>query len=194
MWCQRVRDELDTVADRYCPDKCLPIRDRLTAIPYEAWESEFTAIDLCLKDCIRLQISSAFFRLNNSGRDISLNQTEVIPPDTYVAYHARDIHYDPTVYENPMEWDPARYLPDRAEDKKEYAWLGWGVASHPCIGVKFAKLEITIIVAFFLAYFEELQVVHENGEPRELPAVNKNGHQVQKPCEPIFLRYQLRQD
>lgn len=41
---------------------------------------------------------------------------------------------DPEIFENPDKWDPSRYLPERAEDKKlnKYAWNGWGKGRHPC--------------------------------------------------------------
>jgi hypothetical protein len=34
-----------------------------------------------------------------------------------------DLHLSPDVYPEPLKWDPGRYLPDRAEDKKRP--LGW---------------------------------------------------------------------
>lgn len=44
---------------------------------------------------------------------------------------------DPSVYPNPEKWDPSRYLPDRAEDKKvSMGYLGWGIARHPCLGMR----------------------------------------------------------
>lgn len=37
------------------------------------------------------------------------------------------------IYPNPKVWDPSRYLPGRAEDKKvEHGYLGWGTGLHPC--------------------------------------------------------------
>lgn len=39
-----------------------------------------------------------------------------------------DVHYNPEIYTNPTEWDPSRYLPDRAEDKKHpFGFVGWGM-------------------------------------------------------------------
>lgn len=36
-----------------------------------------------------------------------------------------------------MIFDPTRFLPDRAEDKKvPHAFLGWGSGRHPCLGMK----------------------------------------------------------
>lgn len=196
-WYDRVREELETVADRYCSDKSLTIKERLMDIPVDVWENGFPTIDLCLKESIRLQLLGSAFRKNISGHDIPLNKagTEVIPPDAYVAWHTRDVHMNPDIYENPEEWDPSRYLPERAEDKKrEYAWMGWGVARHPCLGMKFAKMEMSMLIAFFMAYFEDLEVVNEKGEPRGLPPININSASACKPLEQVFLKYKVRQD
>lgn len=127
-WMQRVRDEIDQVADRHCPDNSLPMKDRVMRIPIEAWEAEFPIIDLCLKESIRLQLKGTAFRKNLTNQDIAINKRgEVIPPGAYAALATADIHYDPNIYPEPERFDPGRYLPERAEDKKEhYGWMGWG--------------------------------------------------------------------
>ena len=108
--------------------------EQLSQLPLEAWESEFPVLDLCLRDSIRLQLLGAALRRNVSGKDIPIDVgDEVIPNGAFVAYHLGDIHLDPTIYKDPEEWDPSRYLPDRAEDKKKpLSWLGWGAGRHPC--------------------------------------------------------------
>jgi hypothetical protein len=48
-------------------------------------------------------------------------------------YSVADVHMDETAYRDPLKWDPARYLPDRAEDKKQqHGYIGWGTGLHPC--------------------------------------------------------------
>jgi hypothetical protein len=78
-------------------------------------------------------------------------------------------------------WDPGRYLPDRAEDKKvPCGFLGWGVGKHTCpksgpfyllfqklilvwAGMRLAKLEITLLTAMWIALFE-YELVDEFGK------------------------------
>lgn len=101
-------------------------------VPIDAWENEFPLVDMCLKDSIRLQMTGATFRKNITDQSIPLNKagTEVIPSGAYVTYPVGDIHYDPQLYPNPDEWDPSRYMPERAEDKKiQYGYMGWGLVS-----------------------------------------------------------------
>ncbi|CAG8976008.1 hypothetical protein HYALB_00007535 [Hymenoscyphus albidus] len=193
-WMSKVREEVKTVAAKYCPDTDAPLSQQLTYVPVEAWESEFPALDLCLKDSIRLQLLGAAFRKNTSGREIPTGVgDEVIPPGAYVTYHTADVSLDPTIYPDPLKWDPARYLPDRAEDKKRpYAYIGWGVARHPCLGMRFAKLEQNLITAFFIANFD-YELTDKHGNPlATMPSVDYNGTSATKPKPPIYFKYQVR--
>lgn len=95
-------------------------------LPLRAWD-ELPVLDLCLKDTLRLQLSGLAFRKNISNQDVAISKTEAISPGTFSAYYPRETHFNPEIYPNPEEWDPSRYLPERAEDKKQqYAWMGWG--------------------------------------------------------------------
>ena len=61
--------------------------------------------------------------------------------------------------------------------------------------MRFAKLEMNIIVAFFLAYFKDIELCDEQGKPTsQLPAVDRNRHTAHKPDETVFLKYNVRAD
>jgi len=196
-WMTRIREEVDTIADKYHSDKSVPLKDRLMSVPLEAWDFEFPLIDLCLREVIRLQLSGTAFRKNN-GPEIPINASgsEVIPNNTFVLYSMVDVHYNPDIYSNVREFDPARFLPDRAEDKKvPYGFVGWGAARHPCPGMRFAKLENTVVVAFFLAYFDEIRLSDAKGnQVNRVPDCNLNNHSSQKPVDQILLKYKLRKE
>lgn len=197
-WLDRIRKEVNSVADRYAPDASASLADRLMAVPSEAWENDFPVLDMCLKETIRLHMVGTAFRKNTSGRDIPIDKSgsEVIPNNAFVTFALGDTHYDPAIYPSPDDWDPSRFEPDRAEDKKRtHAYLGWGVARHPCLGMRFAKIENNLIVAFFLAYFDNLRVVDRSGKQVDrIPAVDRNRPSAHKPKERVFLKYDLRQE
>lgn len=196
-WHQLVKEEVDTVANRYCPDTSVPLGDKLMQVPMEAWENEFPTIDLVLKESIRLQLGGNAFRKNISGKPIPLNKegTEVIPVDAFATYAVTELHHNPDIYADHDRFDPARYLPDRAEDKKRpYAWIGWGVSRHPCLGMRFAKLENNIITAFWVANFDRFELVDANGKVTEAPYVSRNFHSAHKPEDKVFVNYKIRED
>lgn len=131
-WLARCREEVNAAVSKYSTNKEASLVDQLGDIPFEAWENEFPVIDMCLRETMRLQVLGACFRKNVSGRDLKFGE-QIIPKDAFVTYHLRDIHHDPEVYTDPDAWDPARFFPDRAEDKKKhYAFCGWGLGRHPC--------------------------------------------------------------
>ena len=142
---------------------------------------------------IRLQAVGTMFRQNTSEKSIKIGDEE-IPPGAFAVYPVADVHMNPEVYPNPAQWDPARYLPERSEDqKKEKAFIGWGGGRHPCLGMRFAKLEQNIIVAFFLAYFD-FKLCDKDGRPSDkLPRVDVNGLSAAKPNSQVYLKYELRE-
>ena len=68
--------------------------------------------------------------------------------------------------------------------------MTWGLARHPCLGMRFAKLENNLITAFFLAYFDDLKLVDAKGqETSRLPHTNRNKWTAAKPEGKVFLKY-----
>jgi cytochrome P450 len=194
-WFAKAREEVRSTAAKHARDPTAPLRHQLDDVPLEAWEQDFPIVDLCLKDSIRLNLLGTAFRRNISGRDLPTgNGMEVIPADAFVTYATADVHQDPSIYPNPSVWDPARYLPGREEDKKgPHVWLGWGVARHPCLGMRFAKLEQNIITAYFLASFD-FDLENEIGRKLSTPAtIDQNGHSACKPKDPPYLRVTVRE-
>lgn len=194
-WLAKARDEVRITAAKYARDSTAPLRYQLDDVPLEAWEAEFPIVDLCLRDSIRLNLLGTAMRKNTTGKAIPTgNGNEVIPPDAFVTYATGDIHLDPEVYTNPHKWDPARYLPDRAEDKKQiHGFIGWGTGRHPCLGMRFAKLEQNIIAAYFIASFD-FHLQDKNGNKLTVaPLVDFNRHSAHKPSNPQILKITPRE-
>ena len=182
-----------TIAAKYNPYSDATLIEQLSNVPVEAWESEFEVLDLCLKDSIRLQLLGTGFRRNITDKDIHIGD-EVIPPGAFVAYHLADTHQNPSIFANPDKWDPSRYLPERAEDKKvPYGWVGWGAARHPCLGMRFAKLEMNVIIGHFLAMFDYHLCDRSGKLVEELPKVDLQSHSAKKPDEPVYFKVTRRE-
>jgi cytochrome P450 len=131
-WQQKVREQIESVAAKHCPNSSLPLIEQLCSLSMSTWETEFSLIDLCLKDSIRLQIVGVLLRRNVSGHTIKVGDT-LVPDAAFVTYPMAEVHHDPEIYRNPEQWDPSRYLPEKAEHtKKPYGYLGWGAGKHPC--------------------------------------------------------------
>lgn len=78
-----------------------------------------------------------------------------IPKGTMVSVPQLANHRDGTIYSNPDVFDPDRFGPDRAEDKKHrMAWIPFGGGVHKCIGLYFGQMEIKTIMHHLLRGFE----------------------------------------
>lgn len=198
-WHKNVYNEVHRVVDKHVPDRSSSLADRLSLLPFDAWESEFTIIDACLRETIRITTPGSVFRQNTTPDPIPINDKEVIPPGFYATYAVSDIHLDESVYPDPRTFNPGRYVnADGTEaadfqgvndpnSPKNFAFVGWGAGSYPCLGMRFAKLEMYLITAFWVAYFD-MQVVEPKGRLPSLEPI-LNLHCASKPKEEVLLRY-----
>ena len=120
---------------------------------------------------------------------------EVIPPGSFPIYHVADAHRDPEVWTEPDKWNPARYLPDHADDKKKSRiYQDWGLGRHPYQGMRFAKLEVNIVTASFVAAIDfEGGLEDEQGvklSEMENGDIDDIANNV--PKKPYFLRFKKR--
>lgn len=194
-WFHRVRDEVDASLRKHRTSPSQTPAEILQTLSIDDWESELPSIDLGLRESMRLVTCGAAFRRNVSDHDVAAGSGsgEIIPPGFFAIYMPDDVHMDPAVYTDPTRFDPGRYLPDRAEDKKtSLAYVGWGAGRHPCLGMRFAKLEMGIIAAMFVANFDWEVVDGEGMKMRELPTIDRQRYSAHKPDFSVRLKYTVR--
>jgi len=140
-WYTKFQQEVDGVVAKHRKTPDQSPTDILGTLTVEEWESEFPWIDLGLRETIRFQMVGAAFRKNISGKEIPIGKTgEVIPVDGFASFLTDNVMFNPEIYPNPAKWDPARYLPDRAEDKSQpMAYMGWGFGRHVCLGMRVSE-------------------------------------------------------
>ncbi|GAP93132.1 putative cytochrome p450 6a1 [Rosellinia necatrix] len=196
-WMARLREEVDGVVARHRRGPSQTRADVLGALTIEEWEGEFPLIDLALRETIRFCLPGATFRKNMSGRDIPIGGSgEVIPDGAYAIYLIEDSMFGDW-YTDKMRWNPSRYFEENAEDKKTpHAYMGWGSGRHPCLGMKFAKLEMALITAYWVGLFD-FELSDKDGNrvvPDSSLMMNRNLHSAKKPETNMYLRYRLRED
>jgi cytochrome P450 len=62
-----------------------------------------------------------------------------------VSFYA--IHRDPTLWQDPLRFDPDRFLPERSKGRSRWQYLPFGGGPRSCIGDHFAMLEATLALA-----------------------------------------------
>ena len=72
----------------------------------------------------------------------------------------------PAFWENPEKFDPGRFTPERSEGRPRYAYFPFGGGPRQCIGVNFATMEATLIVAMVAQRFDLSLVPGHPVEPQ----------------------------
>ena len=198
-WKQKVVEEVNTIVETYTNTSSGPLHKRLSAIPVSAWEEGMPTLDLVLRESLRLAMNGTVLR-RNIFEDLSI-MNKRLPKGDFLAYPLSDAHLNPDIYDTPDVFDPTRFLPGREVNKKqEYVYVAWGAGKsivssyyfscsemdglvlgrHPRTGMKIAKLEIKVIVTFFLSGYEYDIVDSEGKFPEELP--NPDYNDIRQVC------------
>jgi cytochrome P450 len=77
------------------------------------------------------------------------------------------MHRDPGLWEDPLMFNPDRFLPERSQGRSRWQFLPFGGGPRSCIGDHFAMLEATLALATIIrtAVIESLDA----GSPLETP-------------------------
>ena len=65
------------------------------------------------------------------------------PPDIALVGNAYLVHHDPSIYPNPYEFRPERFLDD---PPGTYTWIPFGGGRRRCLGASFAQLEMKLVL------------------------------------------------
>ena len=71
-----------------------------------------------------------------------------------VAIHA--MHHDPTVYPNPDQFDPNRFSEENKKTRDSASYLPFGAGPRNCIGMRFAVIEMKLLLASILSKYRFL--------------------------------------
>ena len=78
-----------------------------------------------------------------------------IPKGTPVGISPIHTHHLPSIWTLPMQFDPERFSPARAEHRQHaYAYLPFGGGAHLCIGQHFADMEVKSVLHQLLRRFK----------------------------------------
>lgn len=78
-----------------------------------------------------------------------------IPANTHVVTSSLFTHYMPEHWSNPRTFDPLRFSPERAEDKRGfYQFIPFGGGAHKCLGLHFADVQGKMFLFHLLKRFK----------------------------------------
>jgi cytochrome P450 len=133
-----VQDELETVLSRSSPTI-----DRLPQLQYTR-----RVFDEAQRLC---PIGLGVPRVALEDDEI---QGYFIPKGSVFSVAQYFIFRHPEFWENPEQFDPDRFLPDRVNRRPKFAYFPFGGGQHICIGKNFALMESTTILAAIAQRFQ----------------------------------------
>ncbi|GAA3219256.1 hypothetical protein GCM10020256_24080 [Streptomyces thermocoprophilus] len=81
-----------------------------------------------------------------------------IPAGADIVYSPYAIQRDPKSYDRNLEFDPDRWLPERAKDVPKYAMAPFSVGNRKCPSDHFSMAQLTLITAALAAKYRFEQV------------------------------------
>jgi cytochrome P450 len=81
-------------------------------------------------------------------------QGDFIPKGSVFTVAQYFIFRHPEFWENPEQFDPDRFLPERVERRPKFAYFPFGGGQHVCIGKHFSLMESTTILAAISQRFD----------------------------------------
>ena len=134
---KRLHDELDTVLeDRH------PTLEDFHQLPYTLQ---------VIKEVLRLYPPAPVYVRDAVNDDIL--DGYAIPAGSAVMLSPYYTHRHPEFWENPQQFDPDRWTPEREADQHPYAYHPFAVGQRICIGNNFSLLESHILLALLAKRF-----------------------------------------
>lgn len=138
----------------------------------------------CIKETLRLFPSVPFIS-RYASEDFITHTGYFIPKGTVLHIHIFDLHRDPHIYPNPLNFDPDRFLPEQVNNRHPFSYIPFSAGPRNCIGQRFALLELKAVLCGVLRKFQ-LEKVTEMHDVEFKPDL------VLRPRHPIKVKFLLR--
>lgn len=112
--------------------------------------SDLTYTDHVIRESLRLY-PPAFAVFRTATEEISLGGY-VIPEETNITIPQFRLHRDPRFYDDPETFDPDRW--EDPPERPEYAYFPFGGGPRHCIGMRFAMMELKLVLPTILRRVE----------------------------------------
>ncbi|PNS17219.1 Isotrichodermin C-15 hydroxylase [Sphaceloma murrayae] len=151
------------------PDLVRRMRQELAAIfpsmtrkpeEFELLRDQAHLLNACIQESLRLwaPVPSGLQRATTTTMPLPTSNGEitVVPPDTIVSTHTYTMHLDERNFFSPEQFIPDRWIDaevkEQTHNAKALSPFGYGVTG--CIGKNLAFMEMRLVLALFVMYFD----------------------------------------
>ncbi|KAK2165954.1 hypothetical protein LSH36_44g13010 [Paralvinella palmiformis] len=140
-WQKRCQQEIDQILDGRDSD-------------YILWEdlSNLKVLSACIKEGLRLHTPVPLIE-RQTTKDMYIDGY-FIPSETQVDINIYNILHNPQVWDDPMTYNPNRFLLDKREKSNSFVFIPFSAGPRNCIGQNFAMHEMKIIIGKILRKFD----------------------------------------
>ena len=115
----------------------------LNALPY---------LTMCIKESMRLCPPVPYFS-RETTKDCVIDGSTV-PAGSFIDIVVWCLHHNPTVWPDPLVYDPLRFTPENINAMDSHAYIPFSAGPRNCIGQNFALHELKTVIARVLRRFE----------------------------------------
>nr|XP_058946620.1 cytochrome P450 3A30-like [Pocillopora verrucosa] len=152
-----IQDKLQQEIDSVWPDENqmlsyetvheMPYLDMVLAESLRMYPPGFVIVRVCTKACVLKGVK--------------------IPEGLIVVIPVYSIQRDPSIYPDPDEFDPERFSPAAKQSINPYSYMPFGHGPHNCIGMRFAQMEMKMVLARMLKKYR-LEVAADTKIPPDV--------------------------
>ena len=138
-WQDRLRAELcDTIAD--------PLHTNVAEI------GRCEQAEWAVKEALRLNAAAPVL-WRRAVRDVAFGGHD-FPAGTIMGVNPMLTHLLPSIWPDPLAYDPSRFAPEPVRGRHRFAYVPFGGGAHGCIGANFASLQIRALLRRILEKHE----------------------------------------
>jgi len=144
---------------------------------------EMKYLEMCIKEALRVLPTVPMI-----AREMT-EDTEVcgylIPKGVTAVIAPFATQRDPDMYENPFDFDPDNFLPEKVAKRSPYAFIPFSAGPRNCIGIRFALFEEKVILSYIFRKYRVISMLSED-DNRPLPEL------IMKPSQGFPIRLEPR--
>ncbi len=149
--------------------------------------SEMDYLDMFIRETLRMFPIAPTAITRQSTEDFCIKDIGVVPAGTLIIVDMYNLHYNPNLW-GPL--DPQEFHPERFATKRHpMAWIPFGAGPRNCVGMRFALLEMKMLLVRLLKTYTLI----ECGEKTRKPFQELEETLVITPKE-VCVRLQRRDD
>jgi cytochrome P450 len=136
-----VRERLEAEVDEVLGGRRIGVAD-LSALRYT---------EAFVQECLRLH-HPLWLLMRRAVQPVTLGGVNLAPGDE-VIYSPAAMHRDPTIFTDPGEFRPERWLDGAATPEMQQAFIPFGLGNRQCVGDRFAWTQLKMTVAATVARY-----------------------------------------